>query len=126
MYLRRHTHYYDYYGRDITRKPSKQSFRNTLTYIRPLRYAASVDLFAKLRLVVIDVVEFDGELSFWLQFLACALVDHGGPEDVKRLLFTIQASSGVQVAIILVDDKDGAGPLTREDVLDYTIAVVLV
>lgn len=89
-----------------------------LTYIRSLRYTTSVNLLSELRLVIIDVVEFDDELSLWLQLLTCPFVDHSGSEDIKSLFLPVQAAGGVQVAIILVYDKDGAGPLAREDVLD--------
>lgn len=82
-----------------------------LTDIRPLRYAAGVNFFAELRLIIVDVMEFDGELGLWLQLLTCPFVNHCGFEDVKSLLLTIQAASGVQVTVILIDDKDGASPL---------------
>lgn len=89
-----------------------------LTDIRPLRYTASVNVFAELRLIIIDVMEFDGELSLWLQLLTCPFVNHCGLEDIKSFLFPIQAASGMQVTIILIDDKDGAGPLTGQNILD--------
>lgn len=92
--------------------------RAALTDIRPLRYTAGVNLFAELRLIIVDVVEFDDELSLWLQLLTCPFVDHCGFEDIKSLLLTIQAASGVQVTVTLINDKDGAGPLARQNVLD--------
>ncbi len=82
-----------------------------LTDVRPLGYAASVNLFAELRLVIVDVMEFDGELCLGLKLLPCPFVDHCGLKDIKSLLLAIQAASGVQVAVILIDDKDGAGAL---------------
>lgn len=88
-----------------------------LTNIRPLRNAGSVHLFAELWFVVIDVVEFDDELGLWLQFLTRPLVDHCGFEDIKGLLLSIKAARGVQIAVILIDDKDGASPLARKNVL---------
>lgn len=89
-----------------------------LTNKRPLRYAASVKLFAELRLIIVDVVEFDSELGLRLQLLTRPFVDHCGSEDIKSLFLTIQTAGGVQVAIILVDDKDGAGPLARQNIFD--------
>lgn len=89
-----------------------------LTNIRPLRYAAGVNLFAELGLVIVDVVEFDSELGLRLQLLPRPLVDHCGFEDVESLLLAIQAAGGVQVAIVLVNDKDAAGSFTGQNVLD--------
>lgn len=90
----------------------------TLTDVRPLRYTASVNFFAELRLVIVDVVEFDGELGLGLQLLTCSFVDHCGSEDIKSLLLTIQAASGMQVTVILINDKDGTGTLAGQNILD--------
>lgn len=97
-----------------------------LTDVGPLGYAAPVNLLTEMRLVIVDVVEFDRELRLWLQLLTCQFVDHGGPQDIKSLLLPIQAAGGVQVAIIHVNDKNGAGPLARENIPHQSIVVVLV
>lgn len=97
-----------------------------LTDIRPLRHTPSVNFFAELGLVIVDVVELDGEVGLRLQLLPRPFVDHRGFEDVKGLLLAIQAAGGVQVAVILIDDKNGAGPLARQNVLDQAVAAVLV
>lgn len=104
----------------------KSSTTAVLTNIGPLWYTACVNFFAELRLVIVDIMEFDGKLSLWLQLLTCLLVDNCGFEDVKRLLLTIQALDGMQVTIILINDKDAAGTVTRQNILNQTVAMVLV
>lgn len=100
--------------------------RAILTDVRPLRHTPAVNLFAELRLVIVDVVEFDGELGLGLQLLTRPFVHHRGFEDIKSLFLAIQAASGMQVTVILINDEDGACPLTRQNILDYAISVVLV
>lgn len=95
-----------------------------LTDIGPLRHTADVHLLAELRLVVIDVVELDDELGLGLQSAARLFAHHRGSEDVQSLLLAVQAASGVQVAIILVDDKDGAGAFARQDVPNFAVVLV--
>lgn len=113
-------------GPDFTRKnktkTTKMSNSKSITFwamltdIRPLGYTADVHFLAELRLVVVDVVEFDDKLSLRLQSSACLFAYHCGSEDVRSLLLTVQAASGVQIAIILVDDKDSASAFARQDV----------
>lgn len=100
--------------------------REILTNIRPLRYAGSVHLLAELWLIIIHVLEFNDELCFWLQLQTCLFVDHCGFELVKSLFLTVQAPSGVQEPFALINDKDGAGPLARENVLDRAVVRILV
>lgn len=95
-----------------------------LTDIGPLGYTADVHLLAELRLVVIDVMEFDDELGLRLQSPACLFAYHCGSEDVRSLLLAVQAPSGVQIAIIFVDDKDGASAFARQDVPHFAIVLV--
>lgn len=102
----------------ITWKKQSGQVRVVLTNIRPLRYTASVNFFAELRLIIVDVVEFDDELGLRFQLLTCPFVDHCSFEGIKSLLLTIEAASGMQVTVILIDDKDGAGPLARQNILD--------
>lgn len=97
-----------------------------LTDVGPLGHAADVHLLAELRLVVVDVVEFDDELGLGFQFLARLFVHHCGSEDVERLFLAVQAASGLQIAVILVEDKDGAGAFARQDVQHVAVVLVLV
>lgn len=66
-----------------------------LTDIGPFRHTAGVKLLAEVRLVVVDVVQFDGELGLRLQLQSGPFVHHGGSEDVETLLLAIQAACGV-------------------------------
>lgn len=97
-----------------------------LTDVRALGHGSRVDLLTEVRLVIVDVVELDDELGLRLQLLSRPLVDHCGFEDIKGLLLPIQAAGGVEIPVVLVDDEYVASSLTRQNVLDQAVAVVLV
>lgn len=100
--------------------------RSVLTDVRALRYGSRVHLLTEVRLVIVDVMELDDELRLRLQLLARPLVDHCGFEDVKGLLLPIQAAGGVEIPVALIDDEYAACSLTRQNILDQAVAVVLV
>lgn len=100
--------------------------RRVLTDVRALRDRPRVDLLLELRLVIVDVVQLDGELGLRLQLLSRPLVDHGGFEDVGGLLLPVQAAGGVEIPVVLIDDEDLASSLPRQNILDQAVAVVLV
>ncbi|KAK0153815.1 hypothetical protein N1851_004106 [Merluccius polli] len=84
------------------------------TYIRPLRHTPGVNLLAELGLVVVDIVKLDHKVRLRLQLVPCALVDYGGPEGIVGLLFAVQTLGGVEVTVILVDDKNGPRPIAGQ------------
>lgn len=100
--------------------------RRVLTDVRPLWDGSCINLLTEVRLVVVDVMELDGELRLRLQLLPRPLVDHCGFEDIKGLLLPIQAAGGVKISVVLVNDEYVASSFTRQNILDQAIAVVLV
>lgn len=100
--------------------------RRFLTDVGPLWHASRVDLLTEVRLVIVDVVELDGELGLRLQLLPRPLVDHCGFEDIIGLFLPIQAAGGVKIPVVLVNDENVASSLTGQDILDQAVAVVLV
>lgn len=100
--------------------------RRVLTDVRPLWYGSRVDLLTEVRLVIVDVVELDGELGLRLQLLSRPLVDYCSFEDIKGLLLPIQAAGGVKIPVALVNDENVASSLARQNILDQAVSVVLV
>lgn len=74
--------------------------------------------------VVVDVLDFDDELGRRFQRLVGLPVHCLGRQCVLGLLLAVQGLGGVDVARLVVDDEDGSGSFTGQDVLDVAVARV--
>jgi len=69
-------------------------------------------------------VDLDVELGVGLQLQVGPAVQHLGVERVHGLLLPVQPLGGVDVAGLLVDQEEAAGPVARQDVLHVAFAAV--
>lgn len=95
-----------------------------LTDVGHLGDAGKVDFLCELGGVVVDVVDFNVEFSVGLQLCVGVPVQHLCVEGVHGLLLPVQPLGGVNVARLLVDQEQGAGAVSGQDVPDIAISFV--
>lgn len=98
----------------------------SLTYIGHLLHRSNVGVFGEFRLVVIDVMDFDGELRWALQVTARYFIYGFGAERVGSFLLTVQPPGGMQVARVFINDKNTARSLSCKNVPYSAIFSVLI
>lgn len=101
-----------------------QSAAQGLTDGGQLRHTSDGGAPPEAGLAVVDVLYLDDKLRFGLQQAVGLAVPGLSPQCVEGLLLPIKALRGVNVARQLINQEDGAGPLSRDGVLDGAVAFV--
>ena len=96
----------------------------SLTHFGHLRHGSQERVSFELGLVVVDVVNLDGEVGPVFQGLAGPPVHSLGAQNVVGLLLTVQALLGVDVARCLVDLEHHAGSIANKHIFYTAISSV--
>lgn len=97
-----------------------------LTNYWHFRNTSSIKFFWKCWFIVINVMDFDNELRFWLHWPESSSVNSLGTQGVKGFLFSVNSSSGMNVTCFLVNNKKSTSPISWQNVLERPISLVLV
>lgn len=98
--------------------------RLLLTNFGHLRNGCLVGPIQKLRLVVVDVLDFDDELRLGLQRPVRQAVAGLSTEDVLGLHLPVQPLDGMDVPCAVVNGEGGAGTLACQYILNGPVAFI--
>lgn len=98
--------------------------QSQLTDFRHLGDAGEVDLLCELWRVVVDVVNFYVKFSVRLQLCVGVPVQHLRNECVHSFLFPVQSLGGMNVSGLLIDQEQGACPISCQNVLHVAVTFV--